>query len=274
MSNKVLSSNQIGSCGCGPESASSSPPVDFENPSIIVRNIDGALNGNVVRKYYENGKIVYQLEDFTLVKPVIAFSNNAAAAVEIGVNLASVQFNGSITQGSYPITLRSITPDPGGLDLTAPFNFTKTNVKRTSPGVAELHTVSATDDQANQTVVNSGVNFKHSFYQGFSDLASLSQAEIKALVNKTLNDNIIQQYGGAKTYVVPGSPAIPKYIYWVFPVGTQAIAGATMLGLGLALSTLPSVAVTNSNDGTIVTQYVVMRTANKFNPGSYAITIS
>lgn len=274
MSNKVLTSNQAGSCGCGPASASSRPPIDFENPSIIVRHMEGALNGNFVRKYSENGNLVYQLEDFTLVKPVIVFTNDAPAKTEIGVNIATVEFNGSITQGSYPISTRSIDPDPGGLILTAPFSFDKTNVKRTSPGVAELHTLQATDDHGNQTVVTSSVAFKHSFYQGYSDLATLTQAQIKALVNKTLNDNIIQEYGGQNAYVVPGSPATPKYIYWCFPVGTQAIAGATMLGLGLALTTLATVAVTNSNDGAIVTEYAVMRTANKFNPGSYNLTLS
>lgn len=271
---KVKTSNNPGSCGCGPTPGTSNGSViDITNPPIIVRAIEGALNGNIVRPYQENGVLVYQLEDFTLVKPVVAFTNNAPVATEIGATISSVTFNGSISQGSYPIASRSLTPNPGVV-LTAPFNFNKVNVKRTTPGVAESHTLQATDDHGNQTSVISAVTFKHSFYQGYSELPTLTQAQIKALANKTLNDNIIQQYGGEKTYVVPGSPATPKYIFWIGPVGTQAIAAALLGGLGLAISILPSVNVTNSNDGSIITPYFVIRTSNKFNPGTYKITTS
>lgn len=274
MAKKVLTTNNS-DCGCSGSEGGLvlQPSVDLDNLPIIVRNIDGALNGNVVREYEENGKKIYQLEDFTLVKPIVALNNNSVET-EVGATIATVIFNGSITVGSYPIVGRSISPDPGGLDLTAPFTFNKLNVKRTSPGVAESHTLQATDDHGNQSIVTSEVIFKFAMYQGYSDLATLDQNQIKALVNKTLNDNILQQYGGEETYVVPGLPAVPKYIYWSGPVGTTAIAAALLEGFGLALTVLPSVNVTNPNDGTIITPHWVIRTTSKFDPGSYDITIS
>ncbi|MGC3945350.1 MAG: hypothetical protein QM762_12690 [Chryseolinea sp.] len=238
---------------------------------IIVRHKLGTKIGNVINEYQENGKKIYELDDLALTGPSVTFANDAPGPYEIGVTVSLVTFNGSIVQGTYPIVSRSITPDPGGLDLNAPFTFQKLNVKRTTPGQAELHTVNAVDDQGQSKSMSASVAFKHSFYQGSSNLALLNQTQIKALANKTLNDSIIQQYGGEKSYVISTNP---KYIYWCGPVGTPSVAGAILNGLTLPLVDLSPVDITNTNDGSIITPYWVKRTANLLDPGTYKITVS
>lgn len=274
MSNKkvLTTSGGCDCCGSGLGNLSIDQGAGSAAANIIVRNKPGIVNGNVIYEYNENGKKIYELDDLVLVGPAVAFTNDAPGPHEIGQTVAVVNFDGSITQGTYPIASRVISPDPGGLDLTAPFTFQKTNVKRTTPGAAELHSLSATDEEGTVVTVNSSVPFKHAFYQGFSLSSSLDQAAIKALVNKSLNDTIIQQYGGAKNYVV--TAGTPKYIYWCGPIGTQAIAGAILNGLTLPLIDLTPVSVTNIHDGTIITSYWVKRTANLFDPGTYQITVS
>jgi hypothetical protein len=272
MSNKSLPTTS-GGCSCcqggGAGSIGGQPPG---GPSIIVRHKAGTVIGNVIKEYHEQGTTIYELDDQVLQAPAVVLTNNAPAATEIGRTLASVIFSGSITQKTFPIATRSLVPDPGGIDLTAPFTFEKTNVMRTTPGIAELHTLSATDTEGNTSSKQSGVAFKHAFYQGYNTAPSLTEAQIKAMT-KTLNDSIIQQYGGAKTYVVPG-PSVPSFIFWCGPVGTPNIAGATLSGFALPLIDLPPVNVTNDYDGSIITSYWVKRTANLFDPGSYSIIIS
>lgn len=274
MAKKLLSSNN---CDCGCNSAGNIGPspggggvLTPDDIPIIVRSVPGIEIGNVINAYMESGKKIYELDDLALVLPGVVLTNNAPVATEIGVNIGSVTFNGNITQGTYPIASRTLTPNPGGLDLTAPFSFNKINVKRTSPGIAELHTLQAIDDQGNSKTVTSGVTFKFAFYRGYSDIAVLDQTQIKALIAKTLNDSILQEYGGQKSYTVPNTPSsVSKYIFWCGPVGTTGISGAMLNGLTLPLTTLPVVNVTNANDGAIVTPYWVKRTTQKFDPGIY-----
>ena len=240
--------------------------------NIIVRHKQGTAIGNVIREYNEQGIKVYELDDQVLQFPLVVLTNNAPATTEIGRTLALVTFNGSITQTTFPIASRSLVPDPGGVDITVPFSFQKADVKRTTPGVAELHTLSATDTEGNTTTKQSGVNFKHAVYQGYNTAALVSELDIKAMT-KTLNDSIVQQYGGEKTYLVPG-PGAANYIYWTAPIGTPGIAGATLSGFALPLVDLTPVDVTNIYDGSIITPYWVKRTANKLDPGTYKIILS
>jgi hypothetical protein len=274
MSNKTLPTTSRG-CSCcggggGAGAIGGQPPG---GASIIVRHKVGTVIGNVIREYHEQGTTIYELDDEVIQAPLVALSNNAPAVSEIGRTIDVVVFSGSITQKTYPIATRSLTPDPGGVDLTAPFTFEVLNVKRITPGIAELHTLSATDTEGTTSSKQSGVAFKHAFYQGYNTAPLLTEADIKSLSNKTLNDSIIQQYGGAKTYVVPG-PSVPSYIYWLGPVGTPNIAGATLSGFALPLLDLAPVNVTNDFDGSIITSYWVKRTANLFDPGTYSIILS
>jgi hypothetical protein len=266
---EVLSDD--GNCNCGAGGQVPIQPSPNLAESIVIRTAPGTEVGNIINQYQENGKTVYELDDLDLNDPVVVFTNDAGTR-EVGETVATVNFSGEITQGTYPIVTRSITPDPGGLNLSAPFGFVKNNVKRTTAGVAESHTVQAVDNQGNSTVVNSSVPFKDAIFQGFNSLAVLNQAEIKALANKHLVDSIAQQYGGVKTYVVPAGGS--KYIYFAGAVGTPAPAGAVLNGLTLPLTTLAAVDVTNPHDGAIIRSYWVVRTANRFDPGTYEITLS
>lgn len=260
-------------CGCGDGGAGGTPVLPALDPKegILVRSKPNILIGNIINKFIENGVIVYELDDFTLVKPVITLTNNAPV-MEVGDTRASVIFNGTDVQGSFPIVTRVLTPDEG-VDMTVPFTFTKTNVKRTTIGIGQSHTFQVTDDHGNVSTVINGVLFKYGFYQGFNSLATLDQTAIKALANKTLVDSILNSYGGVKTYVVPGSPAGPKYLYWCGAVGTPTITGAILNGLPLPLQALSNVNVTNPHDGSVVTAYWVVRTAVRFDAGSYDISL-
>lgn len=268
----VIGNDVDENCGCGvpPVSVPSPNPLD----SIIVRSKAGIQVGNVIYKYQQGGKVIYELDDLDLIKPVVNFVNDQSSVKEVGFNVAVVNFSGDISQGTFPISSKIMTPDEG-LDLDLPFNFQKTNVKRTTPGAGQLHTLVVTDDQGNATTVQSSVPFKHAFYMGFNSLAVLDQAAIKALANKNLVDSIAAQWGGSYDYVVPGAPAGAKYIYWCGPVGTPVPVGAILNGLTLPLYFgHANVNVTNIHDGALIIPYWVVRTANRLNPGTYEILFS
>jgi len=251
------------------------PPVD-PREGIIVRHQQGITNGNAIVQLEENGKIVYELQDLVIEFPEVAFSSDAPAATEVGDTVATVNYNGLITEKTYPIVTRQIVPDPGGLDLNIAFNFQKTNVKSNVAGVAEAHTVTAIDNQGNQTSVQAGVPFKHAFYQGFNINNALSQTEIKALQNKYLLDNVFKQFvsGKAYTYVIPSSPLANQYIYWCGPVSTPVITAAELNGLPFPITQLSNVNVTNIYDGALIIEYWVVRSSNKFGPnGSLDIKV-
>lgn len=273
---KLLQASKGGAsmgCGCGCTdgelgSGSSPNPLDL----FTVRHKPGTEIGNVIMQYNENGKLIYELDDLSLVEPIVAFSNDAGTR-EVGETVALVTFTGTINQGTHPIISREITPDPGGVNLNVnPFSFQKVDVKRTTPGAAELHTVAAEDDQGNISSVASSVLFKDAFFQGFNASPTLTEVQIKALANKHKIDSILQQYGGSKSYVVPGPDA--KYIYWVGPVGTPIIGGASLGGFMLPLVDVGPIVVTNPHDPSLTLPYWVKRTSNKFDPGTYSIAIS
>jgi hypothetical protein len=264
-------------CGCGCQDGVL-PPVVGNEPGgindIVVREAANIEANLYFEKFQEGSKTVFELRDFNLVRPIVAFSNDHPN-IEVGQEIEEVIFTGSITKGTFDISSRSINPDPGGLDLTAPFNFSKANVKGSVAGVLHSHTLSATDARGNTTSVVSRINVRHALYQGFSHLSSLTQAQIKALANKSiLYDSILNTalYGGEKSYVVPG--VVPARIIWSGPIGSQQIGGATLGGFMVPLIDVGPVVVTNDHDGTITQAYWVKMTANLFNPGTYKITLS
>lgn len=268
---KVLSSSNCG-CACTDEDVASSPvgnPVDL----IVVRSKAGIEIGNKINEYNEGGKKIYELDDYVVVEPVVALSNDYPL-IEVGRTIALVTFVGSITPGTLAISSRSISPDPGGLVLTAPFNFTKANVKRTTPGVTQLHTLTAEDIDGNSVSVSSQVTAKNAFFQGSNGSATLTQAQIKALANKHLIDSILQEYGGSagEDYTIGG--AVPLYQYWAGPVGSPQIGSATLNGFALPLVEVGPIVVENIHDAALTVSYWVKRTANKLNPGTYKIILS
>jgi hypothetical protein len=273
MSNKTLPTTSKGChcCDAGAGNIAGQGGGDGSASSIIVRHKVGTVIGNVIKEYREQGKTIYELDDQVLQAPIVVLTNDAPTVSEIGVTIPIVTFNGSITQTTFPIASRSLVPDPGGVDITVPFSFQKTDVKRTTPGTAELHTLSAMDTEGTTSSKQSSVAFKHAFFQGYSTAPTLAEFQIETLT-KTLNDSIIQQYGGKKNYFVFG--VVPMFIFWFGPVGTPAIVGATLSGFALPLLDLPTVDIVNNHDTSIVTTYWVKRTANLFDPGNYEITLS
>jgi hypothetical protein len=258
-------------CGCSEEGIGGIGTLPTEGSSsqqIIVRHKAGTEIGNVIKEYSELGKKIYELDDLILVKPIVALTNDNLI-IAVGNTIAEIVFTGSIGEGTYPISIRSLTPDPGGVDLTVPFNFSLENVQAIVAGIAEQYTLSATDDQGNVSTVVSKVLAKHIMYQGYNTLSILDETQVKELANQNLNDSIIAQYGGEQSYVVPGFA--PQYIYWVGPVGTTMIAAAALSGFALPLVSLGTIDVVNQYDAGISTPHWLIRTANKFNPGTYSI---
>lgn len=270
MANVKLISDDNCAC-CSNDSVGVIGEID-PREAIIVRAKEGIVIGNVFNEFFENGKKVYELDDFTLTKPILVLSNDAGI-IEVGINVVTVVFSGSIAVGTYPIVARSITPDPGGLDLSNPFTFNVLNVKRTTPGTAAIYTLQATDDHGNTSIIAIGVPVKEAYYRGYSTAPVLDQTAIKALADKTLVDNILQSYEGQHAYVIPNSPGTPKYIQWSGPVTSAPPSSAILNGLPLPLTRNPDVAVTNANDGTIIKTYWSVRTTNRLNIGTYNITL-
>ncbi len=263
-------------CGCGCASGGVIPSVgdnDDTGLNIVVREAENIQAALYFEEFQEGSKKVFELRDFNLVRPIVAFSNNFPN-IEVGQTVVLVTFSGSIAQGTFPISTRTLTPDPGGVVLTAPFIFTKANVKGIVAGVLHSHTLASTDSKGNSSSVNSRINVRHAIYQGFHSAGTLTQAQIKALATKSvLYDSILNSsfFGGEKTYVVPG--VTPAYIYWAGPVGSPQIGGATLGGFTAPLIDVGPIVVTNDHDGTITQAYWVKRTANLFNPGTYKITL-
>lgn len=237
---------------------------------IIVRSKPNILKGNIINAFIEGGKQIYELDDFTLVKPITVFGTDSPV-MEIGNTRASVLFSGSYAIGSYPIATKVLSPAEGGVESASPFSFTKTNVKRTTPGIGQSHTLTITDNQGNASIVTTGVIFEHAFYQGFSGLSIIDQTILKAMTKTLQPTGFLDGYGGANNYVVPG--AVQAYIYFAGPIGTPIINGATLNGLPLPLIDHANLAVTNIYDGTVITNYWVKRTAVKFDPGTYSIIL-
>lgn len=264
---KVLRSD---GCDCN----GGTPGLEIIDPrnGIVVRSKPGIDIGNIINPLEENGKRVYELDDFALIIPVVTFTVDSPTK-EIGETQASVTFNGTIAPGSFPIVSRVLNPAEGGVEASSPFSFIKTNVKRTTPGLGESHTLTVEDSEGNQTIVTTGVVFKHAFYRGFNALNSVPEAVLKAMT-KTLVDNLLQSYGGQQSYVVPASPVGDKYIYWAGPVGTPVIQGAILNNLPLPLVDPGNVVVTNIHDPAVLVEYWVRRTAVRFNPGTYLITLA
>lgn len=268
---KVLTKASNCACGCETDGDNGSIPIVSPQDQIVVRNRPGIEIGNVINEYNENGVKIYELDDLDLVGPGVTLTNDAPDPVEVGRTIAAVVFNGSIVQGTFPIIQRTISPDPGGLNLLLPFTFTVNNVKRNTPGAAAVYTLTAKDEQLNTSQVVKGVNVKHAAYHGFNAAAILNETQIKALT-KTIVDSVLDSYGGTRQYVVPGPD--PKYIYWCGVQGTPIIGGATLSGFALPLIDVGPVSVQNIYDSSLVNTYWVKRTANKFDPGTYSIFLS
>lgn len=249
------------------------PIVSF--PETIASGVEVRGKGDiVVTPSDELGKKVYTVEIVPFTPPSINATANPIK--EVG---ATVDFEWSvnIVKGRENIVSRSISPEPSPLpDLTAPFTVSKTGLKATERQSVDYHTITVEDAIGTIVTRKLSISFVNKVYQGFSIKdgvnTPLTETDILAFTG-TVADNIKSVYGGQKTYNVPALGAL-QYIYWVYEAGTTPINSAILSGLPFPLVFLPgSIEVTNPHDGSIKTNYVVVRSANKFGTGSLSITI-
>src|SRR5690606_10465506 len=99
----------------------------------------------------------------------------------------------------------------------------------------------------------------------------LKRDSSKALVNKSVSAGIKSLYDGKKSYNVPNN-ALLQYIWWVYPVETAGIVGATLSRLPFPLVDAGRVNITNAYS--VTKEYVLMRSAGAFGQGVLDITIN
>jgi hypothetical protein len=102
-----------------------------------------------------------------------------------------------------------------------------------------------------------GIEYRHLFYMGYSTKDTLTESEIKELIDQTLLVNVLTKYS---TFTYNYS-VVPVYIYWVFPSDTPGftLAEEGPLPIPLKLDMSP-VSIT---DESITKTYKVIRTAVK-----------
>ena len=258
-------------CGCNDEIPIVSYPDDASG-SVEVRGI-----GDIkVTPSDELGKKIYTVELSPFTPPVINATANPLR--EVG---ATFDFDWivSITPGRENIASREIIPEPIPVpDLLLPFTVSKTNLKVTSRQSVDYHTINVRDVINTLVSRKLSISYVNKVYVGFSSKDGLSagqaltEADILAFTG-TLADSIKSTYSGAKDYVIPMSGVL-KYIYWVYEVGTIPINYMTLSGLPFPIIFVPgSTPVTNPNDALISTNYVIVRSANKFGNGTLSITM-
>ena len=186
---------------------------------------------------------------------------------KVGVTVPVVTFNGSIVKGSEDIVSRTMTPDKG-LDLTAPFSWGETDVLGTAPGLwpkfSGIPTTIQVSDGTQLVTKQVGIEYRHLFYMGYSTKDTLTETEIKELVDQTLLTSVLSRYS---TFTYNYS-VVPVYIYWVFPSDTPGftLAEEGPLPVPLKLDMSP-VSITDTTipeevEGRTKT-YKVIRTAVK-----------
>ena len=172
-------------------------------------------------------KMVYTISYNQYAPPTITI-NSAVRAV--GTQVSGFEFRGEIIPGSTAILNRTMTPDLG-LDLTTPFNWVEPDFTGTSPGLwprfnGSPRSITALDSDGTTVSKNVGVEFRNWFYMGYSEKETLTESEIKALVNKDLLTGILSKYS-SYTYTPPIEiGAATVFIYWVFPLDSSGFTAA------------------------------------------------
>lgn len=172
-------------------------------------------------------KMVYTISYNQYAPPTITI-NSAVRAV--GTQVSGFEFRGEIILGSTAILNRTMTPDLG-LDLSKPFNWVEPDFTGTSPGLwprfnGSPRSITALDSDGTTVSKNVGVEFRNWFYMGYSEKATLTESEIKALVNKDLLTGILSKYS-SYTYTPPIEiGATTVFIYWAFPLDSSGFTAA------------------------------------------------
>lgn len=172
-------------------------------------------------------KMIYIVSYNQYAPPTITI-NSAVRAV--GTQVSGFEFRGEIIPGSTAILNRAMTPDLG-LDLSTPFNWIEPDFTGTSPGLwprfnGTPRSITALDSDGTTVSKSVGVEFRNWFYMGYSEKETLTESEIKALVNKDLLTGILSKYS-SYTYTPPiAVGAATVFIYWVFPLSSTGFTVA------------------------------------------------
>lgn len=233
-----------------PTSLNPKEVIDIKGGSNIVVNVEDTAE-----------KKIYTISYQEHLDPQIALNVDVGIS-KVGVTVSTANFSGSIIKGTQDIATRTMTPDKG-LDLTAnPFSWQESDIVGSEPGLYPQFsgvptTVEVEDVLGNVISKQIGVEYRHLFYVGYSSLDTLTEDNIKALVNQDLLKTIKAKYG-TYTYNYTVSTA---YIYWVFPNDTTPFTSASEGPLPVPLKLdHPDVVVTDEG---ISKAYRVIRTSTK-----------
>lgn len=228
----------------------------------------------LVEKFSEGAKRIFEVSLVPYTPPLINATPNPF--VEVG-STYSFTWSVYIQQGRQPITGRSITPviSPAP-DLFAPFMVSIANKKNSSRQVVNYYTINVIDSINHIASRILSVSVVNKIYVGFSYKDGISPGQNLtpgdiALFNSTLADTIKSVYGGLKTYLIPTSSVL-QYIYWIYETGTTPINSFSSSGLPFPVVFLPGVlTLTNPHDSSITSNYVVVRSYNKFGSGPISL---
>ena len=244
---------------------------DVKKLTIVDPNeaIDIVGGSNIkVLKSQVGSKTVYQInyQDF---KPATIQVNTII--VEVGTTVPSFEFLAQFIKGSEDILTRAMVPDKG-LDLAGQFSWTESNIIGTEAGLWPRYDgiptkLSCVDTTGNEVTKLVGVEYRLMHYVGYSPNETLTENQVKALINKDLLVNVKDKYSSF-TY---GNTPVPEYIYWAFPLNSVWFSTAKEGPLPVPLKLdLPNVQVTVNG---ITNTYRIIRTAEKTKITNALITL-
>lgn len=205
------------------------------------------------------------------VAPTVSF-NVSPSFFEVGDTVPSANFTLNVTERSNTIDSITVVPDPGITLNVGNNTWSVANITSNVAGNVGTHTATISDNSANPNVtVNTSLNARWRYYQGFSTKSTLTETDIKALVNDDLSTGIKSLYGGNNTYTVPTS-AVNQFIYWSYPEGTNGIQSLSSGGFVVPFTVAGTVPITNSFG--ITENYIVVRTSNALGSGDIQINMN
>lgn len=211
-----------------------------------------------VLKDTSGNKTVYTISYKEYAAPRITVNS---AIYKVGVKVSDFTFNGNIHVGSSPILSRTMTPDKG-LNLEAPFSWTENNILGTSNGLwprfnGNPTKIKVIDSTGNEVEVSAGLEYRFTYYMGYSTKDTLTESDVKGLEENHLLTNVLSRY---RNYTY-NSSALPVFIYWVFPSDSPSFTEASEGPLPVPLKLdIPNIQITDEG---ITKSYRVIRTAVK-----------
>lgn len=240
-----------------------------QNASLVLQDgadIEVVGDNDIISKKTEVGN--NEQFNLSLYKiPTLSLSPVPSVA-EVGTTIPSVTFTGKITPQSFPITSRQLEPTVPTLDPLTVDNFTfdVNNVTSDVGGTFSSYKLTVVDGSGRTTELENGVKFQYRYYQGYSTLANLSAAQIKALANSDIEDSIFNIYGGVQNYVIPAT-GVQQYLYWAYPVDSPIVKSIRLGLLTFPTIELGVISIESDVKPGLFTDYRVLRSANVYGAG-------